>query len=427
MGTILIKNGSLVRDGVRVADILIKDDYISRIGRIDRGADETVDAEGKYVFYGFCDMHTHLREPGFTHKETVKTGAAAAAKGGFTDIFCMPNTNPVCDSEVVAEFINRRAEQAGYVRVHPVGAITKGLKGAELSAMAGLKTAGVLAVSDDGCPVSDGAVMRRGMEYADGLGLLVLSHSEDKSLSAGGVVNEGANSVAAGLPGISRAAEEAGIARDLILAETLGIRIHICHVSTRGGVELVRYFKRKGVAVTAETCPHYFALNDACILDYNTAAKVNPPIRTEDDRKAVIEGIADGAIDVIATDHAPHSAGEKAADFVGAPFGISGLETAFSLSYTILVQSGIIDIVKLGDLLSAAPRRITGLGGRLREGERADITVIDPDLSWRIDAQRLVSMGKNTPFDGVKAHGMVTETIVSGRRLVREGRLVRPC
>lgn len=423
MGTILIKNGNLVRDQVRTADILIKDDYISRIGRIDRGADIEIDATDKYVFYGFCDLHAHLREPGFTHKETIASGAKAAAKGGFTDIFCMPNTSPVCDSDVVVEFIKAKAARAGFADVHPVGALTKGLEGTQLSALGAMKEAGVLAVSDDGNPVSDGNVMRRAMEYAHGLGLKIAAHSEDKTLSRGGVVNEGTNSVAAGLPGISRAAEEVGIARDLILAETLNIPIHICHVSTRGSVELIRFYKRKGVKVTAETCPHYFVLNDDIVQNFDADAKVNPPIRTEDDRVAIIEGIVDGTIDCIATDHAPHSALEKSEDMQSAPFGISGFETAFALSYTTLVLSGVISVMRLNELLCLRPREIMGLPGRLREHERASVTVVDPDRTFAVDPNKFVSMGKNTPFKGVKVKGAVTDVVVGGRLVLRDGEI----
>lgn len=425
MSTILIKNGYLVRESVKQSDIFIKDGIISRIGsRIDRSADIEINAEGKYVFCGFADMHTHLREPGGEHKETIKSGATAAVKGGFTDVFAMPNTQPANDSNVVTEFILRRAEKADMATVHPIGAITKGLQGKELSEMGRMKECGVSVVSDDGMPVSDGGIMRKAMEYADGLGLVIVSHSEDKTISAGGSVNEGVNSVEAGLPGISRAAEEVGIARDLILAETLDIPIHICHVSTAGGAELIRFFKKKGVRVTAETCPHYFALNDKCIMEYNTATKVNPPIRTEDDRIAIINAIKDGTIDVIATDHAPHSFEDKNVEYNYATFGISGIETAFALSYSCLVESGIIDIVKLNELLSANPRKITKIGGRLKEGERADITIADIDKSYKIDSANFVSKGKNTPFNGVTVKGVITDVIVNGNVKLSDGEIV---
>ncbi|MFR5061922.1 MAG: dihydroorotase [Christensenellales bacterium] len=425
MPTVLIKNASLVRDSVKEADVFVKDGIITKIGRVDRGADVVVNGEGKHLFYGFCDMHAHLREPGFESKETVASGVRAAVRGGFTDIACMPNTNPVNDNKVVTEYIIRRAREEGFANVYPVGAITKGSDGKELSEMSAMKNAGIIAVSDDGKPVSDGRMMRLALEYASTVGLPVLSHSEDKSLSADGVVNEGVAGEICGLKGITRAAEEAAVAREMILAETLGVPVHICHVSTRGSVELIRFFKKKGVKVTAETCPHYFALNDECIEKFDTNTKVNPPIRTEDDRTAVIEGIMDGTIDVIATDHAPHSASDKNTDYVSAAFGISGLETAFAISYSVLVKSGLIDIVKLNRLLSVRPREILGLDGRLREGEKANLTLADLNAGYVIDSANFVSKGRNTPFNGLSVYGLITDVIVNGAVKYLNGELVR--
>jgi dihydroorotase len=425
MPTVLIKNASLVRDSVKEADVFVKDGIITKIGRVDRGADVIVNGEGKHLFYGFCDMHAHLREPGFESKETVASGVRAAVRGGFTDIACMPNTNPVNDNKVVTEYIIRRAREEGFANVYPVGAITKGSDGKELSEMSAMKNAGIIAVSDDGKPVSDGRMMRLALEYASTVGLPVLSHSEDKSLSADGVVNEGVAGEICGLKGITRAAEEAAVAREMILAETLGVPVHLCHVSTRGSVELIRFFKKKGVKVTAETCPHYFALNDECIEKFDTNTKVNPPIRTEDDRTAVIEGIMDGTIDVIATDHAPHSASDKNTDYVSAAFGISGLETAFAISYSVLVKSGLIDIVKLNRLLSVRPREILGLDGRLREGEKANLTLADLNAGYVIDSANFVSKGRNTPFNGLSVYGLITDVIVNGAVKYLNGELVR--
>lgn len=424
MATVLIKNATLVRDNLKEADVFIKDGIITKIGRVDRGADEIIDGTGKYLMYGFCDMHTHLREPGYEGKETIASGVRAAVKGGFTDVACMPNTNPVNDNKLVTEYILGHAEKEGFACVHPIGAITKGSLGLELAEMGVMKKAGIVAVSDDGNPVSDGRVMRLALEYADSLGLPVLSHSEDKSLSDGGVVNEGASSAVLGLKGITRAAEEAGIAREMILAEALKTRIHLCHVSTRGSVELIRFFKKKGVAVTAETCPHYFALSDECINGFDTATKVNPPIRDEDDRAAIIEGIMDGTIDVIATDHAPHSAADKETTYDAAAFGISGLETAFAVSYSVLVKSGLIDLVKLNKLMSVTPREVLGLEGRLREGEKANLTLVDLDSDYVIDSSKFVSKGKNTPFNGLKVRGKVTDVVVNGRIRLLDGELI---
>lgn len=424
MGTILIKNATLVRDGLKEADVLVKDGVISKIGKVDRKVDCTIDGTGKHLFYGFFDMHVHLREPGYEGKETIGTGVRAAVVGGYTDVACMPNTNPVNDSKVVTKYIIDRAKEENFATVHPIGAITKGLKGEELAEAAAMQDAGIVAISDDGCPVSSGRVMRLAMEYADSLGLTVISHSEDKTLSEGGSVNEGLVSAEIGLRGINRAAEEAAIARECILAESLGVPVHIAHVSTRGSVDLIRFFKRKGVRVTAETCPHYFALNDECIRSFNTYTKVNPPIRTEDDRTAIIEGILDGTIDAIATDHAPHSAADKNTDYASAAMGISGIETAFSISYTVLVKSGLIDLVRLNKLMSVAPREILGVDGRLREGERANLTLVDLNEDYVIDNREFVSKGKNTPFNGLKVSGRVSEVIVNGDLKLFDGMLV---
>lgn len=424
MATVLIKNASIVRDGIKEADVFIKDGVITKIGRVDRGADKVIDGTGKHLFYGFFDMHVHLREPGFEGKETIGTGVRAAVRGGFTDVACMPNTNPVNDSKVVTKYITARAKEEGFATVHPIGAITKGLKGQELSEIAAMKEAGVIAISDDGCPVESGRMMRLALEYADSLGVRVISHSEDKSLSDGGSVNEGLASTETGLKGITRAAEEAAIAREMILAEALGVPVHIAHVSTRGSVELIRFFKRKGVKVTAETCPHYFALNDDCIRGFDTYTKVNPPIRTEDDRVAIIEGIMDGTIDAIATDHAPHSASDKNTDYASAAMGISGIETAFAISYSVLVKSGLIDLVKLNKLMSVRPREILGVEGRLREGEKANLTLVDLNKEFVIDNRDFLSKGKNTPFNGLKVSGFVDSVVVNGEVKLENGKIV---
>ena len=424
MATVLIKNASIVRDGIKEADVFIKDGVITKIGRVDRGADKVIDGTGKHLFYGFFDMHVHLREPGFEGKETIGTGVRAAVRGGFTDVACMPNTNPVNDSKVVTKYITARAKEEGFATVHPIGAITKGLKGQELSEIAAMKEAGVIAISDDGCPVESGRMMRLALEYADSLGVRVISHSEDKSLSDGGSVNEGLASTETGLKGITRAAEEVAIAREMILAEALGVPVHIAHVSTRGSVELIRFFKRKGVKVTAETCPHYFALNDDCIRGFDTYTKVNPPIRTENDRVAIIEGIMDGTLDAIATDHAPHSASDKNTDYASAAMGISGIETAFAISYSVLVKSGLIDLVKLNKLMSVRPREILGVEGRLREGEKANLTLVDLNKEFVIDNRDFLSKGKNTPFNGLKVSGFVDSVVVNGEVKLENGKIV---
>ena len=417
MSKLLIKGGKLVfADGVREGDILADGGKIIKIGQglEDAGA-EVVDARGLHVFPGLIDMHVHLREPGFEYKEDIASGSAAAVHGGFTQVCCMPNTQPVCDNAAVVGYIVARSKEVGLCKVRPIGAITKGEAGESLAEMGKMKDAGAVAVSDDGRPVSDARMMRLAIEYASYFGLLCLSHCEDKSLVDGGVVNEGYNSTLAGLKGIPRAAEEIMLAREIILAETLGKRVHICHVSTKGGVQLLREAKARGVRVTAETCPHYFMLTDDVIVTYDANTKVNPPIREAEDVAAIREGLRDGTLDCIVTDHAPHHRDEKSGEYNLAAFGISGIETSFSLSYTALVKSGVLTLEQLADRMSAAPARILGLeGGSLKEGGVADIMLADLDEKYMIDPKDFLSKGKNTPFAGREAYGRVKCTIVDG-------------
>ncbi len=417
MSKLLIKGGKLVfADGVREGDILADGGKIIKIGQglEDAGA-EVVDARGLHVFPGLIDMHVHLREPGFEYKEDIASGSAAAVHGGFTQVCCMPNTQPVCDNAAVVGYIVARSKEVGLCKVRPIGAITKGEAGESLAEMGKMKDAGAVAVSDDGRPVSDARMMRLAIEYASDFGLLCLSHCEDKSLVDGGVVNEGYNSTLAGLKGIPRAAEEIMLAREIILAETLGKRVHICHVSTKGGVQLLREAKARGVRVTAETCPHYFMLTDDVIVTYDANTKVNPPIREAEDVAAIREGLRDGTLDCIVTDHAPHHRDEKSGEYNLAAFGISGIETSFSLSYTALVKSGVLTLEQLADRMSAAPARILGLeGGSLKEGGVADIMLADLDEKYTIDPKDFLSKGKNTPFAGREVYGRVKCTIVDG-------------
>ena len=417
MSKLLIKGGKLVfADGVREGDILADGGKIIKIGQglEDAGA-EVVDARGLHVFPGLIDMHVHLREPGFEYKEDIASGSAAAVHGGFTQVCCMPNTQPVCDNAAVVGYIVARSKEVGLCKVRPIGAITKGEAGESLAEMGKMKDAGAVAVSDDGRPVSDARMMRLAIEYASDFGLLCLSHCEDKSLVDGGVVNEGYNSTLAGLKGIPRAAEEIMLAREIILAETLGKRVHICHVSPKGGVQLLREAKARGVRVTAETCPHYFMLTDDVIVTYDANTKVNPPIREAEDVAAIREGLRDGTLDCIVTDHAPHHRDEKSGEYNLAAFGISGIETSFSLSYTALVKSGVLTLEQLADRMSAAPARILGLeGGSLKEGGVADIMLADLDEKYMIDPKDFLSKGKNTPFAGREAYGRVKCTIVDG-------------
>ena len=417
MHKLLIKGGEVVfPDRVEKADLLIENGKIAEIGN-DLRADsaEKIDAKGKTVFPGLIDMHVHLREPGFEYKEDIASGSAAAVAGGFTQICCMPNTDPVCDNAAVVGYIVSRAKEVGLCKVRPIGAITKGEKGETLAEMGKMKEAGAVAVSDDGRPVMNARIMRLAMEYASDFGLICLSHCEDKDLVDGGVVNEGYNSTLAGLKGIPRAAEEIMIAREIILAETLGKRAHICHVSTKGGVQLLREAKARGVQITAETCPHYFTLTDDVVTSFDANTKVNPPIRETDDVAAIKSGLKDGTLDCIVTDHAPHHVDEKNVEYNLAAFGISGIETSFSLSYTALVKGGVLSLSELADRMSAAPARILGLpGGKIEQGAAADLMIADLDEKYTIDSGKFISKGKNTPFNGTEVYGKVCCTIVDG-------------
>ena len=412
----VIKNGSVVFcDGVKRCDILVEDGKIARLAENIDADCEVLDAEGLHVFPGLIDMHVHLREPGFEGKEDIASGSRAAVAGGFTQVCCMPNTNPVCDNAVVVTYIKYRAEQVGLCKVHPIGSITKGEKGEELAEIGKMAEAGAVAISDDGRSVMDSKIMRLAMEYAHGFNLKCLCHCEDENLVDGGVVNEGLNSTITGLKGSIRAAEDIMIAREIALSESLDIPVHICHVSTYSGVEIIRSAKARGVKVTAESCPHYFWLTDDVITGFNTFTKVNPPIREERDRLAVIEGLKDGTLDCIVTDHAPHSRKDKEVEYSLAAFGISGIETSFSLSYTKLVKEGNFTLSELADRMSAAPASILGLeGGEIREGGVADLTIADLAAKYVIDDEKFLSKGKNTPFNGQEVYGKIAYTIVDG-------------
>ena len=417
MNAILIKGGTaMLPEGAVPCDLLLKDGKIARIGSALSAPDaQVIDARGLHVFPGLIDMHVHLREPGYEYKEDIASGSAAAVHGGFTQVCCMPNTDPVCDNAAIVSYIVNRGREVGLCKVHPVGAMTVGEKGERLSEMGKMKDAGAVAFSDDGRPVADSRILRLAMEYASGFGMLTLSHCEDKNLVDGGVVNEGYNSTLAGLKGIPRAAEEIDVARVILLAETLGLRAHVCHVSTRGAVQLLREAKRRGVRVTAETCPHYFTLTDDAVTGFDANTKVNPPLREAADVAAIKEGLADGTLDCIVTDHAPHHADEKNVEYNLAAFGISGIETSFALSYTALVRGGVLTLEQLAEKMSAAPARILGLeGGVLREGAAADIMLADLAAAWCIDPKQFVSKGKNTPFAGTQVYGEVKYTIVDG-------------
>lgn len=415
---ILLKSATVVNnDGMQQSDVLIEDGIIKLLAQnIDHPDADVIDCEGKLVFPGFIDMHCHLRDPGQTHKEDIQSGSLAAISGGFTTVCCMPNTTPPLDNPAMISYVREKSRLFNNADVFPIGCITCGQKGVELCEYGKMKAAGAIAVSDDGVPVGNGAVMLNALKYAKTFGLPLLSHSEDKSISAGGMVNDGDNATACGLRGIPRSAESAAIARDVLLAEEAGAAIHICHVSTAESVDIIRAAKARGVQVTCETCPHYFAATDDEILSYNTNAKINPPLREQTDVEAIMEGLKDGTIDVIATDHAPHHFDEKNVEFDYAPFGTVGLETAFSLAYTYLVLTDTIKPSDLCRLMSYMPARILGLNdrGRIERGARADIVIIDPDAQFVVDAEQFKSKSKNSLFDGWKLSGKITQVIVKG-------------
>ena len=378
-------------------------------------ADRVIDLKGATVTPGLVDMHCHLREPGGEYKETIKTGTASAAKGGYTSICPMPNTNPVADNAAVISGIIKKAKEADNCRVYPIGAATKGIDGELISEMGLMKEAGIVAVSDDGHPIKNAGIMRKVLEYASDFDLPVLNHCEDKSLSEG-AMNEGTVSTSIGIRGIPTAAEDIMIARDIILSEYLNIPVHICHVSTKGGVRMIRDAKARGVKVTCETCPHYFTLTDDMCATYDTNFKMHPPLRTRDHLEAIIEGIKDGTIDAIATDNAPHHADEKVCEFSVALNGILGFETAFALGYTYLVKTGEITLAKLIDLMCFAPSNILKLGrGGMNIGDDADLAVFDLDNEFVFEKDKMLSKSRNTPYDGYKLYGETILTVMGGK------------
>lgn len=408
-------------------DITINNGAIEQIeksGKLNSNDYKIIDAEGLTVFPGLVDLHCHLREPGFEYKEDILSGTMAAAKGGFTSIACMPNTNPVTDSEAIINFIKEKAAESGYANVYPIAAVTKEQKGEEIARYGNLKAAGAVALSDDGNPVENPLILRNAMLYAKSHDMLIISHCEDKQLAAGGVVSEGYNATVCGLKPILKAAEDVMVARDIILAQSTDSKVHIAHISTKGSVDIIRDAKKRGVKVTCETCPHYIAADDSMILDYNTNAKVNPPLRSTEDKEAIIQGLADGTIDAIATDHAPHHQNEKNVEFNFAANGISGFETAFALCYTHLVKTNIITAEKLAALMTYKPAEILKINcGNISGGGIADLFIADLNNSYVIDAKKFVSKGKNTPFDGTKVYGKVLHTIKSGEIKVLNGEI----
>jgi dihydroorotase len=422
---ILIKNGHVIDLATKlngVYDVMIEDGRVVEIARdLDITNGELIDAEGKYVLPGLVDAHCHLRDPGFEYKEDIESGTRSAAKGGFTSIACMPNTNPVIDNEAMVKYIINKAKTDGVVNVFPIGSISKGQKGEELSEIGELKFAGAVAISDDGRPVASSSLMKKALQYASMFDMTVISHCEDPDLSDAGVMNEGTQSTLLGLKGIPSAAEEVMVARDLILAEYTKTPIHIAHVSTELSVDLIRHAKKRGVKVTAETCPHYFSLTEKACDGFNTLAKVNPPLRTSRDVEAVIEGLKDGTIDIIATDHAPHHMDEKEVEFDLAANGMVGFETALPLVITYLVKPGHLTLENVVEKMCVNPSRILGLNkGTIEIGKPADLIIVDTDEVNTVDVQKFASKSKNSPFDGYKLSGAVYCTIVGGKVVVRE-------
>src|SRR2546429_3799669 len=420
---LLIQNGYVIdpSQGVNTDQSLLIED--GRVVGLSSDSDpipsetEVFDATGLIVAPGFIDMHVHLREPGQEYKETIASGAAAAVAGGFTTVCAMPNTSPVNDNAAVTRFVIEQAERAGLADVLPIGSITKNSEGTELAEMGEMKDAGIVAVSDDGRPVPNAGIMRRAMEYARGFDLPIIDHCEEKSLARGGVMHEGHWSLVLGLRGMPAAAEEVDAERDCLLAELTGARVHLAHVSTRGALAAVARAKEKGLPVTCEVAPHHWTLTDEAVQDYDTNTKMSPPLRSPDHIEAIVEGLRYGTIDTIATDHAPHHADEKALEYDQAPFGIVGLETAIGLALDRLVHPGTISLERLIELCATNPARILHLAdfGTLRTGARADLTILDPELTWTFDAAQSKSKSRNTPFDGYTFRGAAVATIVAGR------------
>lgn len=416
---LLIKGGRVIDPSQGIddtLDVLIENGLVKEIGKgLSAAGIETIDAAGKYVVPGLIDMHVHLRDPGLEYKEDIISGTKAAVAGGFTSIVCMPNTKPAIDNKAISSYIINKAKAEGFCNVFPVGTITQGMHGDRLAEMGELKESGCVGVSDDGKPVRNSELMRRALQYANGIGILVLTHAEELDLVGEGVMNEGFTSTELGLKGIPRVAEDIATARDVMLAEYCNAPIHICHVSTKGAVQIIRDAKARGVKVTCETAPHYFTLTDDAVRGYNTNAKMNPPLREADDLAAIKVGLKDGTIDCIATDHAPHHIDEKDVEFNEAMNGIVGLETSLSLSLK-LVEAGLLTLPQLIEKMSCKPSELLGLGrGTLKAGSVADLTVIDPAKQWTVTEATLSSKSKNSPWLGETMTGAAACTVVGGK------------
>ncbi len=421
--TVCIQGGTVIDPGHvnGRADVLIQDGKIVEVGYPLKSAvaqDDSViilDATGRIVAPGLVDLHCHLREPGFEYKETIQTGSASAVAGGFTSICAMPNTQPVNDNEAITKFMLTKGKEAGKARIFPIGAITKNSDGEELANIGELVAAGCVAISDDGRPVMNSLVMRRALEYAKAFGVPVVDHCEDLHLTDGGCMNEGVVSTELGMPGIPDASEEVMVARNLALADLTGVCVHLAHLSTARSVELVRHAKAQGLPVSAEVCPHHFSITEEAVRGYQANAKMNPPLRTDEDMQALREGLVDGTIDVIATDHAPHALQEKQLEFDTAPFGIVGFETALPLTLK-LVHEGILSLEQALDKLTRAPAKLFHLPvGSLTTGSLADVVIFDAEEEWVVDPEQFESKSRNTPFGGITVKGKVKMTLVEGR------------
>lgn len=417
--SILIKNGRVIDPATatdQVMDLYVEGSVIQRREEhIDKTADRTIDAKGCFVMPGFIDLHVHLRDPGLEYKETVETGAAAAAKGGYTTILAMPNTKPVADCAQVIDYVHRKAADTAKIHVYQVGAITKGQQGEELAAIEEMIDAGSPALSEDGKSVMNAQLYKEAMKIAAKRGVPILAHCEDINMVNGGVMNEDARSAELGMPGICNAVEDVIVARDILLAKDTGAALHLCHCSTKDSVTMVKLAKEEGLPVTAEVCPHHFVLSTEDIKEDDANYKMNPPLRTREDVEALIGGLRDGIMDVISTDHAPHSAEEKNQSMRKAPFGIVGSETVAALTYTKLVDTGILTPMQMAEKMSYNPSKVLGKGGgTLKAGAQADIVIFDPNAEYRIDKNTFLSKGKNTPFDGWQVKGEVRYTICGG-------------
>lgn len=418
--SILIKNGRVLNPSEnidQIMDIYVEDGVIKeKAEKIEKSADKVIDAKACYVMPGLIDLHVHFRDPGQTYKEDIDTGSRAAAKGGFTTVCCMPNTNPVVDNTDTVRYIVDKSKKAGQTNVLPVGAVTKKMEGREITDIASLKEAGICAISEDGKSVMNSGVYRKAMKEAARLNIPVLAHCEDINLVEGGVINLGDKSAKLGVKGISNAVEDVIAMRDIMLARETGATLHLCHCSTKDSVEMVKQAKAEGVKVTAEVCPHHFSMCTDDITGNDGNFKMNPPLRSREDMEALIKGLHDDVMDVISTDHAPHSAEEKAKDLEHAPFGIVGLESSVALTYTNLVKTGYITPYQMAEKMSYNPAQVLGIEkGTLNEGAIADITIINPNKEYTIDVNTFISKGKNTPFDGYKVSGDIKYTILGGK------------